>query len=226
MRLSKPVTNLIPTLSHPLVTLRGVRLRDSRVMEKLLSTNRVWLEQWEATHPIVPAFALDQREAIRSLLQQARKGQGLPFVLEVAGEMVGQLNVSQITYGSLSSAGLGYWIVQSQAGRGITPTAVALATDHLFFDKALHRMEICIRPENVASLRVVEKLGFRFEGFRRRYIHINRQWRDHLCYALTVEEVPRGVLERYEKGLVPPGVSEVPEYVRIQMRTGLHLPPR
>lgn len=220
------MTNLTPTLSHPLVTLRGVRLRDSRVMEKLLSTNRVWLEQWEATHPIVPAFALDQRGAIRSLLQQARKGQGLPFVMEVDGEMVGQLNVSQITYGSLSSAGLGYWIVQSQAGKGITPIAVALATDYLFFDKALHRMEICIRPENGASLRVVEKLGFRFEGFRRRYIHIDRQWRDHLCYALTVEEVPRGVLERYEKGLVPPGVSEIPEYVRIQMRTGLHLPPR
>lgn len=220
------MTNLIPTLSHPLVTLRGVRLRDSRLMDTLLSRNRSWLQQWEATHPIIPAIALDQRGAIRSLLQQARKGQGLPFVLEVDGEMVGQLNVSQISHGSLSSAGLGYWLVEAQAGKGITPVAVALATDYLFFEKGLHRMEICIRPENVASLRVVEKLGFRFEGFRRRYIHIDRQWRDHLCYALTVEEVPRGVLERFEQGQVPPGVSEIPEYVRIQMRTPLHLPPR
>ena len=220
------MTNLIPTLTHPLVTLRGVRLRDARVMDTLLSKNRSWLQPWEATHPIIPAIALDQRGAIRSLLQQARKGYGLPFVLEVDGQMVGQLNVSQITYGSLSSAGLGYWIVESQAGKGITPVAVALATDYLFFEKGLHRMEICIRPENVASLRVVEKLGFRFEGFRRRYIHIDRQWRDHLRYALTVEEVPRGVLERFEQGQVPTGVSEIPEYVRIQMQNPLHLPPR
>ena len=56
---------------------------------------------------------------------------------------------------------------------GATDTAVALATDHVFFTVGLHRMEICIRPENDPSLRVVEKLGFRYEGLRRRYIHIN-----------------------------------------------------
>jgi Acetyltransferases, including N-acetylases of ribosomal proteins len=151
---------------------------------------------------------------------------GLPLLVEVESEMVDQLKVSQISYGSLSSASLGYWIIQSQAGKGIMPVAVALVTDYLFFEKALHRMEICIRPENTASVRIVEKLGFRFEGYRRRYIHIDGGWRDHLCYALTVEEVPQGVLHCYENGQVPSGVSEIPEYVRIQMRTPLHLPPR
>lgn len=170
--------------------------------------------------------SVDHRMGIRGLLSQARKGTGLPFVMEAEGELVGQLNVSQITYGSLSSASLGYWIVQSHAGRGITPVAVALATDYLFFERGLHRMEICIRPENQASLRIVEKLGFRFEGFRRRYIHIDGRWRDHLCFALTADEVPGGILARYEKGLVPPGLAEIPDFVRIQMRTPLHLPPR
>jgi len=220
------VSYTLPILTHPLVTLRGVRVRDARVLEKLLSDFRAWLEPWEATHPVIPATPMDQRQAIRSLLHQARKGQGLPLILEVDGELVGQLNVSQITYGSLSSACLGYWIIESFAGRGITPVAVALATDYVFFERGLHRMEICIRPENAASLRIVEKLGFRFEGFRRRYIHIDRRWRDHLCYALTVDEVPQGVLARFERGQVPPGVAEVPEYVRIQMRNPLNLPPR
>lgn len=220
------MSGVLPTLTHPLVTLRGVRLRDARALEKLLSDHRAWLEPWEATHPIMPANPLDQRGAIRSLLSHARKGIGLPMVLEVEGELVGQLNVSQITYGSLSSACLGYWIIETYAGRGITPVAVALVTDYLFFEKGLHRMEICIRPENVASLRIVEKLGFRFEGFRRRYIHIDRKWRDHLCFALTIDEVPQGVLGRFESGQVPPGVAEIPEYVRIQMRSPLHLPPR
>ena len=71
-------------------------------------------------------------------------------------------------------------------------------------------MEICIRPENTASLRIVEKLGFRYEGLRRRYIHINGDWRDHFAFALTQEEVPGGVLERWKNGMVPEGIGIVP----------------
>ncbi len=51
-------------------------------------------------------------------------------------------------------------------GRGVMPTAVALAADHCFTALGLHRIEVNIRPENAASLRVVEKLGFREEGTR------------------------------------------------------------
>jgi ribosomal-protein-alanine N-acetyltransferase len=204
---------------------RGVKLRDARALEKALGNNRSWLQPWEATHPVIPAQPEDTRTSIRSLLQYARAGTVLPMVLEADNTLVGQLNVSQITYGSLSSASLGYWIIPSHAGRGIIPTAVAMVCDHLFFEMALHRVEVCVRPENTASLRVVEKLGFRFEGFRRNFIHIDRKWRDHYCFALVVEEVPTGVLRRFETGSVPPGVSEVPENVRIQARTPLHRPP-
>jgi [ribosomal protein S5]-alanine N-acetyltransferase len=58
-------------------------------------------------------------------------------------------------------------------------------------------MEINIRPENAASLRVVEKLGFRDEGLRPRYLHINGAWADHRSFALTTEEVPEGLLTRW-----------------------------
>jgi len=71
-------------------------------------------------------------------------------------------------------------------------------------------MEICIRPENDPSLRVVEKLGFRYEGLRRRFIHINGDWRDHFCFALTVEEVPTGVLRRWHDGHVPTANAMIP----------------
>ena len=101
---------------------------------------------------------------MRSLSAQARAGVTLPFAIDFDGRLVGQLTVSSITYGSLRSASIGYWVSQHVAGRGITPTAVALATDHCFGALGLHRVEINIRPENGPSLRVVEKLGFRDEG--------------------------------------------------------------
>ncbi|WP_040727590.1 GNAT family N-acetyltransferase, partial [Nocardiopsis chromatogenes] len=41
------------------------------------------------------------------------------------------------------------------------------------------------------------KLGFREEGVRQRQLHIDGAWRDHICYALTVEDVPGGLLSRW-----------------------------
>lgn len=178
------------------ITLRPLRVRDTAALDRELMLNRGWLRQWEATNP--DGFvSFDTKANIRALIAYGRTGAGIAFAIEVAGELVGQLNVSAITHGSLSTAQVGYWVAQRVAGRGITPTAVALATDYCFTRLRVHRMEICIRPENAASLRVVEKLGFRFEGFRERYIHINGAWRDHACYAVTVEEVPQGVLARW-----------------------------
>lgn len=193
---------IIPTLSEGDVTLRPIRLRDSRLLEQELLENRGWLRPWEATNPYAP-MAFDVRSSIRSLLTNAKNGSGLPFIIESGGQLTGQLNVSSITYGSLSSATIGYWVSERFAGKGLTPTAVALATDHCFFELGLHRMEICIRPENEASLRVVAKLGFRYEGLRRRYIHINGDWRDHFCFALVVDELPEGVFKRWRDGAVP-----------------------
>ena len=114
-----------------------------------------------------------------------------------AYRLVGQLTVSSITWGSLRSANIGYWVDEACAGRGITPTAVALAVDHCFGAAGLHRIEVCIRPENAASLRVVHKLGFRSEGLRRAYLHIDGGWRDHESFALTAEDVPEGLLARW-----------------------------
>jgi len=199
----------IPTLQSGKATIRPIRVRDARPLERVLLDNRGWLRKWEATNPHGP-LGFDVRSSIRGLLASARAGSGIPFVMEWDGRLAGQLNVSGISYGSLSSATIGYWVAEEFAGRGLTPTAVALATDYCFFREGLHRMEICIRPENGPSLRVVEKLGFRYEGLRRRYIHIDGDWRDHFCFALVVDEVPAGVLQRWRSGEVPAGTGSVP----------------
>src|SRR5690606_3493306 len=178
----------IPTLSEGATTIRPLRVRDARNLERELRDNRGWLRQWEATNP-GGATPFDLKGSIRNLLSRARAGEGLPFAMEYEGEFAGQLNVSSVQWGSVSSATIGYWVSQRFAGKNITPTAVALATDYCFFQLQLHRMEICIRPENKPSLRVVEKLGFRYEGLRERYIHIDGDWRDHYCFALTNDEV-------------------------------------
>jgi len=93
------------------------------------------------------------------------------------------------------------------AGRGVIPTAVALATDHCFDVLGLHRVEINIRSENGPSLRVVAKLGFRDEGVRERFLHIAGTWRDHRTFALTAEEVPGGLLARWHDRTADPATG-------------------
>jgi ribosomal-protein-alanine N-acetyltransferase len=178
--------------------MRLVKVRDSKAMERLILGNREWLRPWEATNPEGPT-SFDIRAQIRMLLKQMDNNTCLPFVIEEHGEIVGQLNVANILFGSVSSCVIGYWVAPEVAGRGITPTAVALVCDYLFNVVGIHRIEIDIRPENLSSLRVVEKLGFRYEGLKERYIHINGAWRDHYIFALTHEEVQQGVLNRWER---------------------------
>lgn len=150
--------------------------------------DRSWLEPWEATIP-GRARLVNGRHLVSSLLQQYREQTALPLIIEYRGETVGQLNVANILYGSVSSATIGYWISREFAGLGITTRAVAMAIDYLLGEAGLHRVEIDIRPENAASLRVVEKLGLRLEGTKQRFIHINGSWADHLSFAITKEEL-------------------------------------
>ena len=195
------------SLSSGDVTLRIVRMRDAKILESLVLSNRPWLKPWEATNPGAPQ-SFDFRGMVRSVLRQYDQQVGVPFVIEVDGQVVGQLNVANILYGAVSSAVIGYWLVpelggKAIAGRGVAPTAVALATDYLIQKMGLHRVEINIIPENTKSLRVVEKLGFRHEGLKQRYIHINGAWRDHYVFALTTEDLAEDVLPRWQGGRVP-----------------------
>lgn len=178
-------------------------MRDQRAWREVNRRNRDWLRPWEATAPPAPPAHLTQRptyrQMVRHLRGEAGAGRMLPFIIEYRGRLVGQLTVAGISWGSMCSAHIGYWVDQAVAGRGVVPTAVALAVDHSFRSVGLHRVEVCIRPENGPSRRVVEKLGFREEGLRPRYLHIDGAWRDHLVFALTPEEVPEGLLARWHQ---------------------------
>ncbi len=208
----------VPSLNHGDVYVRSIRPRDTRPLGKLLKANRSWLEKWEATIPGYSAMP-PVGDIIRSLLRLARHNQAAPFVIEYKGDVVGQITVSGLSFGSLASGSIGYWISQEVAGRGITPTAVALVADWCFTGLGIHRVEICIRPENAASLRIVRKLGMRYEGLRRRFIHIDGDWRDHFCFAVTIDEVPGGLLARLTRGTADERLADIPEADLIAART-------
>lgn len=178
------------TLTHGDVRLRPLRITDGRIWQEVRLANESWLAEWEATAPVpsqepAPSF----QQVARKMRRDARRGLCLPFVVEYKGEFVGQLNVNNIVYGALREANFGYWIDERVSDRGIMTTAAALVTDYLLITMNLHRVEIAVRPENVPSNRLVQRLGFHFEGIRPRFLHINHDWRDHNIYSLLRENM-------------------------------------
>ena len=176
-------------------------MSDAEAWADVRRRNAGWLTPWEATVPPGDkTVARTFRGLVRDLNRQARERRALPFAVTVDDEFAGQLTVTNITGGSARWGQIGYWIDQRFAGHGAMPTAVALVTDYCLFELGLHRIEVAIRPENTASLRVVEKLGFTEVGYAKGYLHIDGAWRDHRLFALTREECEGGVLRRYRQG--------------------------
>jgi ribosomal-protein-alanine N-acetyltransferase len=182
------------------VGLRPLAMSDRRAWQEIRGRNVEWLKPWEATVPPGDTTAPKTfRGLVHDLRRQARDLRALPFALTVDDKFAGQLTVSNIVGGSARFASMGYWIDRAHAGHGYVPTAVAMACDYCLFEMDLHRIEIAIRPENSASLRVVEKLGFVEVGYAPRYLHIDGDWRDHRLFAITVEDMPDGVLRRWKR---------------------------
>ncbi len=138
---------------------------------------------------------------MRDLRRQARDRRALPFAVTVDNAFAGQLTVTNIVGGSARWAQVGYWVDRRYAGRNVIPTAVAMVVDYCLIELQLHRIEVAIRPENTASLRVVEKLGFTEVGYAKGYLHIDGAWRDHRLFAMTAEECGTGLLRRFQASL-------------------------
>ena len=97
----------------------------------------------------------DQREGIRWAITQRTNG-----------DMIGTCGFNGFNR-QASSAVIGYDLMRSSWGRGLTVQAVAGMLEFGFRRLELHRIEALVIPENTASIRVLEKLGFEREGVLR-----------------------------------------------------------
>jgi ribosomal-protein-alanine N-acetyltransferase len=192
------------TLQDGRVGLRPLRMRDAATWSEVRIRNEKWLSPWEGRPESQPPASWAERHSavvftamLRNVRKESRAGRTLPLAITYDGKLAGQVTASNVVRGAFDSASVGYWVDGALAGRGVLPTALAMLVDHCFDTVGLHRVEANIRPENTASRRVVEKLGFREEALHLRYLFIDGAWRDHLSFAVTREDVPEGMLRRW-----------------------------
>lgn len=105
-----------------------------------------------------------------------------------SNRVVGVINLNEIVGGVFQSAYLGYYGMQEFSRTGLMTQALRAAIGFAFGDLGLHRLEANIQPENIASIALVRRLGFRQEGFSPRYLRIGGEWCDHERWALLADE--------------------------------------
>ena len=100
-------------------------------------------------------------------------------------QMIGTIGFSQIFRGPFSSCMMGYQIGHSYEGKGLMCEALQAAIRYMFIEQRLHRIAAGYRPENVRSGRLLSRLGFSIDGFSKKYLFIDGDWRDHVLTSLT-----------------------------------------
>lgn len=115
------------------------------------------------------------------------------FVCDVkTNRILGVINLNNILLGSLCMASLGYYGESASAGKGYMTEGMGLVLRYAIEDLGLHRIEANIQPDNLASKKLVQRLGFTKEGFSPKYMQIGGKWRDHERWAILKEDVLRG----------------------------------
>jgi ribosomal-protein-alanine N-acetyltransferase len=175
-----------PELTGHDLVLRPPVIADFSAWVALREASRAYLVRWE---PLWPADDLTRAAFRRRLAQnqlELRDESGFSFLIFKAetAELLGGITLSNIRRRAAQSGTLGYWMGEAHAGKGHMSRAVQVLTRFAFLDLRLDRIEAACLPENLASVRVLEKAGFRREGYARAYLAIAGQRRDHLLYGL------------------------------------------
>ncbi len=167
------------------IYLRPAEMRDFEEWAALRDSSRTFLSAWEPVWPSDDLTRASFRRRLRLHAEEMSRDEAYPFLVFREDEvMVGGLTIGQIRRGVAQTATLGYWMGEAYAGRGYMSRAVRAAANFVFSTLRLHRLEAACLPHNEASMRLLQSVGFRHEGYARSYLRINGRWQDHILYAL------------------------------------------
>lgn len=166
--------------------LRTLEASDLPILKDYLVRNRPFLSEWE---PIRTEEHFKD-ETLMGIIQNEAIGNENKTLLSLylfprdEEKIIGNVVLSNIVRGPFQSCFLGYKLDEMAINKGFITEAVKKVIEIAFETYELHRIEASIMPKNIRSIRVVEKLGFEYEGLSKKYLKINGEWEDHAHYAI------------------------------------------
>jgi [ribosomal protein S5]-alanine N-acetyltransferase len=192
--------NRTPNIRHDLafsngsMLIRPPQLVDFQQWLTVRASSRSFLQPWEPTWPSDDLTSDAFRRRILRYSREIDRDESYPFFIFRTSDsaLLGGLNFTNIRRGAASMASLGYWMGKAHAGQGHLTAALSLMLPVAFASLKIRRIEAACLPDNKASLRVLEKVGFVQEGYARDYLAIDGVWRDHLLFARIREDASSG----------------------------------
>ena len=179
------LSDAMPAIAGDGVVLRPPQMADYPAWTALREASRDFLKPWEPTWPVDDLTRASFRRRIKRYSEDQRGDLAYAFFIfrKEDDALLGGVTLANIRRGCAQAVSLGYWIGAPHARRGHMTAAVKAVVPFAFGSLKLHRIEAACIPTNVASVRLLEKTGFRREGFARQYLCIDGIWQDHLLFA-------------------------------------------
>ncbi|MBI1204782.1 MAG: GNAT family N-acetyltransferase [Rhodopseudomonas sp.] len=180
----------LPSIVGDRVMLRPPQSGDHAEWAALRELSRSFLTPWE---PIWPEDDLTRgafRRRLKRYAEEQRNDLAYPFLVfrRQDNALVGGLTLANIRRGVAQAGSIGYWIGAPFARHGYMSAAVRALVPYCFGPLRLHRVEAACLPDNGPSIGLLEKVGFKREGYARGYLCINGAWEDHLLYAQLADD--------------------------------------
>lgn len=128
-------------------------------------------------------FPYTDRDAEEWIRFATGEGRGAVFAIAVAGEAAGGIGLRPGIDINRRTAEIGFWLGKAHWGRGIMTEAVTAVTRHVFDHMELDRVFAAVFEDNPASMRVLEKAGYRREGRMRRSAVKDGRSLDQILFA-------------------------------------------
>ncbi len=174
-----------PAITGDGVTLRLPQNTDYAAWAALREQSRNFLTPWEPTWPVDDLTRTAFRRRIRRYTEDQRNDLAYALLVFRSSDnaLIGGLTLANIRRGVAQAGSIGYWVGAPFARQGYMTAALRALIPFSFGTLRLHRLEAACIPSNAASIGLLEKTGFKREGYARQYLCINGIWQDHLLYA-------------------------------------------
>ena len=180
-----PAPDRLPTLPAPRLQLRWIEAKDLDGLYSVFSDPDV-MRYWSHT-------AWPHRDEAEIYLEAIHRGfeRGDLFQWGIAlrgdDQLIGTTTLYSIDHGQ-GRAELGFALAREHWGRRYAREALTVLLDHAFGPMGLRRIEADVDPRNQGSLRTLEALGFRREGYLRQRWHVAGELQDSVLMGLLASD--------------------------------------
>lgn len=175
------------------IIVRPYTYEDAEEKLHLHQENKEHFQRWSPVKRKEDFFTLHgQIESIKEYIKNSLEDSRYDFAIFLKDDssqtLIGEVQFVFVQRGPKQSCMVGYHIGKQFNGHGYMTKALEIALKIAFQELKFHRVTSEVNPENKASLRVLEKLGFVKEGYFRKNLKVGEEWCDHVCVALLEEE--------------------------------------